>query len=115
MSSVYSPVCTREVFRTTDHILFFDAPYFYEFPDAVRFIIQISLSRKFNYFAEIGRNMKLFGNDKVKLLIVILLISLAIFAVSIILDLNILIIIAVGVVMFFVILLIALYGYENEE
>jgi len=57
----------------------------------------------------------IFGNDKIKLLIVILLASIAVLAVTIIAKLNIWITVAVGVWTFFVIILIALYGYDGEE
>ena len=70
--------------------------------------------RKFNYSAEIRRHM-IFGNDKIKLLIFILLISVIIFAATILAKVNVWITIAVGVFMFVVILLIALYGYEDEK
>ncbi|MCL2786377.1 MAG: hypothetical protein FWD81_04065 [Methanomassiliicoccaceae archaeon] len=57
----------------------------------------------------------IFGNDRVKLLIVLLLISVAVLAVTIIADLNIWVTIAAGVFAFFMILMIALYGYESED
>ena len=57
----------------------------------------------------------IFGNDKIKLLIVILLASVVIFAASILAGLNVWITIAIGVWLFFVIILIAMYGYGDEE
>ena len=72
-------------------------------------------NERFNYFTEIGRRMKWFGNDIVKLLIVVLLISVAVFAVTIIADLTLWAVIITGVWIFIVILLIALYGYWDED
>ena len=57
----------------------------------------------------------IFGNDKIKLLIVILLISVAVFAATVIAKLNVWITIAAGVWTFIVIIMIALYGYGEED
>ena len=57
----------------------------------------------------------IFGKDRIKLLIFVLLISVALFAVSILLKANLWITIALGVAFFMTILLIALYGYEDES
>jgi hypothetical protein len=69
---------------------------------------------KFNKSVEIEGGMKI-GMERNKLLIVILLISILLLAVSILASLNVWIIIVIGIFTFFVILLIALYGYEDNE
>jgi len=57
----------------------------------------------------------IFGNDKVKLLLVVLLAAVVLLAVTILAKLNLWVTVAVGVAAFFVIILIALYGYGDED
>jgi type IV secretory pathway TrbD component len=57
----------------------------------------------------------IFGNDRIKQLILVLFISVALFAASIVLKVNLWITVALGIVFFITILAIALYGYEDEN
>ena len=57
----------------------------------------------------------IFGNDKVKLLIVILLVTIVLLAVTILAKLNVWVTITVGIAAFIEIILIALYGYDDDE
>ena len=68
----------------------------------------------YNNYAEIRRSM-IFGNDKLKLLLVVLLAAVALMAVTIVAKLNLWVTVAVGVVVFFAIILVALYGYGDED
>jgi len=57
----------------------------------------------------------IFGNDRMKLMLVILLISVVIFAASILAHVNLLITIVIGIWLFILIIGIAVYGFEDEE
>jgi len=57
----------------------------------------------------------IFGNDRMKLMFVILLISIAVFAVSILVHLNVFITIILGIWLFVLIIGIVMYGFEDEE
>jgi hypothetical protein len=76
--------------------------------------IHLSVLIKFNKSVRIGGHMKL-GPDRSKLLVVILLISVLLLAVSIITSINLWITIVIGIIAFFTILLIVIYGYEDNE
>ena len=56
-----------------------------------------------------------FGSDRVKLLIVILLVSIVIFATSILVRMNLMITIFIGIWLFVLIIGIAMYGFEDDE
>jgi hypothetical protein len=57
----------------------------------------------------------IFGNDRVKLLFFILLVSIVIFAASILAQLNVTITIIIGIWLFILIIAIVMYGFEDEE
>ena len=57
----------------------------------------------------------IFGNDRIKQMILVLFISVTLFAASIVLKANLWITVALGIVFFITILAIALYGYEDED
>ena len=57
----------------------------------------------------------IFGNDRIKQLILVLFISVALFAASILLKASLWITVGIGIVFFITILLIAMYGYEDEN
>ena len=57
----------------------------------------------------------IFGNDRMKLAVFILLISLVVFAASILAHLNVIITIIIGIWLFILIIGIAMYGFDDEE
>jgi hypothetical protein len=57
----------------------------------------------------------IFGNDRVKLLIFILLISIVIFAASILANINVFVTILIGIWLIILIVAIVMYGFEDEE
>jgi len=57
----------------------------------------------------------IFGNDRVKLMIFILLISIIIFAATILAGINVLVTIIVGIIMLLLIIAIVMYGFEDEK
>jgi len=57
----------------------------------------------------------IFGNDRMKLAVFILLISLVVFAASILAHLNVIITIIIGIWLFVLIIGIVMYGFEDEE
>jgi len=57
----------------------------------------------------------IFGNDRIKLMFFILLISIIIFAATIVAGINVFVTIIVGIVMLFLIMAIVLYGFEDEK
>jgi hypothetical protein len=62
----------------------------------------------------IGKPM-IFGNDRMKLAVFILLISIVVFAASILAHLNVIITIIIGIWLFVLIIGIVMYGFEDEE
>ena len=57
----------------------------------------------------------IFGNDRLKLMLVILLISVVIFAATILAHVNLMITIVIGVWLFVLIIGIAMYGFSDED
>ena len=57
----------------------------------------------------------IFGNDRMKLAVFILLISIVVFAASILAHLNVIITIIIGIWLFVLIIGIVMYGFEDEE